>query len=94
MANFRFCDFMHHVWYCIEAGSTFVKPIHIERRDEAAFLLTKLLLLDWTLSFHTRSYSSFANLSKYSKPFLSTDDSEHPERLRDRWLSGWNSFSL
>lgn len=62
---------MHHVWYCIEAGSTFVKPIHIERRDEAAFLLTKLLLLDWTLSFHTRSYSSFANLSKYSKPFLS-----------------------
>lgn len=42
---------MHHVWYCIEAGSTFVKPIHIERRDEAVFLLTKLLLLDWTLSF-------------------------------------------
>lgn len=62
---------MHHVWYCIEAGSTFVKPIHIERRDEAAFLLTKLLLLDWTLSFHTRSYSCFANLSKHSKPFLS-----------------------
>lgn len=64
---------MHHVWYCIKAGSTSVKPIHIERLDEAAFPLTKLLLLDWTRSFHTRSrsYSCLANLSKYSKSFLS-----------------------
>lgn len=68
---------MHHVWYCIEAGSTFAKPIHIERRDEAAFLLTKLFLLDWTLSFHTRSYSCFANLGKCSKSFLSSNELAH-----------------
>ena len=33
---------MHHVWYCIEAGNTSVKPIHIERRNEAAFPLTNI----------------------------------------------------
>ncbi len=62
---------MHHVWYCIEARNTSVKPIHIERLDKAAFPITKLLLPDWTQIFHTRSYSHFANLSKCFKSFLS-----------------------